>query len=79
MLLHKNVPIRNAFAQECSYLQGIFIYINERDTSPDCTYKHKLGNRASPDKFSILYRVIHIECHGFTSSIGVLGLSHFSS
>ena len=49
MLLHKIVPSQNAFAQECSYLQVIFIYINERDTSPDCTYKHKLGNRASPD------------------------------
>ena len=28
---------KHAFAQECHYLQGIFIYINERNTSsPGC-------------------------------------------
>ena len=70
MLLHKNLSI----------YKNIFSYINERGTSsPDCKYKHMLENRAPPDKSDVLYRVLHIEFHGFNSSINVLELSHFGS
>ena len=36
---------KHSFAQDCFYFQGIFSYINERDTStPDCKHKHMLEN-----------------------------------
>ena len=47
--------------------------------SPDCTHKHMLENGAPPDKFGALYRLLHIEFHGFNSSIDVSGLSQFGS
>ena len=52
---------------------------HESDTS--CKHKHTcmLENGASPDKFDILYCVLHIEFHGFNSRIDDLGLSHFGS
>ena len=43
----------------------------------DCKYKHMLENGAPPDKFDVLYRVLHIEFHCFNSSIDVFELSHF--
>ena len=59
------------------HFQGIFSYINERDTSThDCKHKHMLENGAPPDKFGILYTFCYIiEFHGFNSN--VLGLSHW--
>ena len=61
-----------AFTQECFYLQGIFSYINERDTSsPDCKYKYMLVNGAPNDKFGILYCLLDVEFHGFNSRIDV--------
>ena len=65
---------KRTFAQECFYLQGIFSYMNERDTSFDCKYKHMLEKGAPPDKFGVLYDLLHIEFHGFDSNINVLGL-----
>ena len=60
--------------------QGIFSYINERDTSStDCKYKHMLENGALPDKFGVLYQLLHIEFHDLNSRIDVLGLSHLCS
>ena len=62
MLLHKNPSI----------FQGIVSFLNERDSSyPDCKHKHMLENGAPPDKFYVLYRLLHIEFHGFNSSIDV--------
>ena len=56
--------------------------MNERDTSSfDCKYKHMLEEGAPPDKFGVLYDLLHIEFHGFDSNINVLGLGleHFGS
>ena len=36
-----------------------------------------LEHGAPPDKFGVLYRLLHIEFHGFNKKINVLGLSHF--
>ena len=61
------------------YLQGIFIYINERDTSSlDCKH-NQMVQKTEPDKFGTLYRVLHIEFHGFNSRIDISGLSHVGS
>ena len=55
MLLHKKV-----------YLQGIFSYKNERDTSsPDCKHKHMLENSTPPNKFGVLYHLLSRELNGF--------------
>ena len=43
--------------------------------SPDCKHKHMWENGAPPDKFGVLYRLLHTEFHGFNSRIYVLGLS----
>ena len=48
-------------------------------SSPDCKYKHMLENGAPPDKSGVLYRLLHIEFHGFNSRIDVLVLSHLGS
>ena len=40
---------------------------------------HFARNGAPPDKFGILYRVLHIEFRGFNSRIDVSELSHFGS
>ena len=57
---------KNIFAQGSFYLQGILDDINEQDTSfLDC--KHKSG--APPDTFGVLYSLLPIEFHGFTSRI----------
>ena len=52
------------------------------DTSSlDCKHKHMLiaENGAPPDKFGYLYRVLHVELHGFNNRIDASGLSHFGS
>ena len=62
------------FTQECFYLQGILNDINEHDTSfLDCKQKHMIKSGAPPDKVGVLYRLLPIEFHGFTSSIGMKG------
>ena len=33
--------------------------------SPNCTHKHMLENGAPHFKFGVLYRLLHIEFHGF--------------
>ena len=38
-----------------------------------------LENGAPPDKFGVLYRLLHIEFHDLNSRIDVLGLSHLGS
>ena len=67
---------KTSFAQESFYLQGIFNYINQRNTSfCDNKHKHMLQkNGAPPDKFGVLYCLLHIEFHGFNGRIDVLGL-----
>ena len=68
------------FAQECFYFSGIFSYIKERDTSsPGCKYKHMLENGAPPEKFDVLYGLLHTEFHGFINRIDDLGLPHLGS
>ena len=52
---------KHNFAQDCLYFQGVFICINERDTSfPDCKHKHMLENGAPPYKFGVVYTVCYI-------------------
>ena len=56
--------------QKISYLQGILNDINEQDTSfLDCKHTHMMKIGAPPDKVGVLYRMLPIEFHGFTSRI----------
>ena len=56
--------------QKISYLQGILNVINEQDTSfLDCKHRHMMKSGAPPDKVGVLYRMLPIEFHGFTSRI----------
>ena len=56
--------------QESIFLQGILNDINEQDTSfLDCKHKHMMKSGAPPDKVGVLYRLLLIEFHGFTSRI----------
>ena len=58
------------FTQESFYLQGTLSDINEQDTSFfDCKHKHMIKSGALPDKVKVLYRLLPIEFHGFTSRI----------
>ena len=58
------------FTQESFYQQNILNYINEQDTSfLDCKHKHMTKNGAPPDKVGVLYSLLPIEFHGFTSRI----------
>ena len=58
------------FTQESFYLQGILNDINEQDTSfLNCKHKHMMKRGAPPDKFGVLYRLLPIEFHEFTSRI----------
>ena len=44
--------------------------INEQDPSfLDCKHKHMMKSGAPPDKVRVLYRLLPIEFHGFTSRI----------
>ena len=44
--------------------------MNEQDTYfLDCKHKHMMKCRAPPDTFGVLYRLLPIEFHGFTSRI----------
>ena len=56
------------FTQESCYLQDILNDINEQDTSfLDCKHKHMMKSGAPPHKVRVLYRLLPIEFHGFTS------------
>ena len=58
------------FTQESFYLQGILNDTNEQDLSfLDCKHKHMMKSGAPPDKFGVLYCLLPIEFHGFTSRI----------
>ena len=64
IFLHKKV----------SYLQGILDDINEQDTSfLDCKHKHMMKSGAPPDNVRVLYCLLPIEFHGFTSRINSKG------
>ena len=64
----------NIFAQESFYLQGILDDINEQNTSfLNCKHKHMMKSGAPPHKFVVLYRIVIIEFHGFTSRINSKG------
>ena len=62
------------FAQDSFHLQGVFRYINERDTSfLDCiTQAHVAEDGAPPDQFGVpYYRLLHIKFHIFNKRIDV--------
>ena len=62
------------FAQEYFYLQGILDDINEQDTSfLDGKHKHMMKSGAPPYKFRVLYSMLLVEFHGFTSRINSKG------
>ena len=64
------------FTQENFYVQRKLNDINEQDTSfLDSKHKHMMKNGAPPDNVGVLYRLLAIELHGFTSRINCLGLS----
>ena len=65
---------QNFSAQGSFYLQDMLSDINAQDTSfLDCKYKHMMKCGASPDKFGVLYCLLPIEFHGFTSRINSKG------
>ena len=67
-------------AQESFYVQGILNETNVQDTSfLDCKHKHMMKTRAPPDKVRVLYRLLPIEFHFFTSRIDLQALSLFGS
>ena len=71
---------KHSYAQCRFYFQGMFSYINKRGTfSPDCKHKHVLEDGAPPDKFGVLYRLLHTEFNGCNSRIDVSGLLYFVS
>ena len=58
------------FTQESFYLQGILNDINGRDTSfLNYKHKHMIKSGDPPDKVGVLYCLLPIEFHGFTSKI----------
>ena len=67
------VPRRHGkyiFTQESFYLKGMLDDINEQDTSfLECKHKHMMKNGAPLDNVGVLYRLLSIEFHGFTSRI----------
>ena len=67
------------FTQKSFYLQGVLDDINEQATSfLECKHKHMMKSGAPPDKVRVLYRLLPIEFHCFTSKID-FGLSHIGS
>ena len=59
---------KHIIAQESFYEQGIINDINEQDTSfLDCKHKHMMKSGAPPDKVRVVYCMLPIEFHGFTS------------
>ena len=51
-------------------IQGILNDTNEEGTSfLDCKHKHMMKSGAPPDKVEVLYRMLPIKLHGFTSRI----------
>ena len=60
--------------QESLYLQCILNDISEQDTSfLDCKHKHMMKSGAPPDNFGVLYHLLPIEFHDFTSRIDSQG------
>ena len=58
------------FTRKSFYLQGILNDINDQDTSfLDCKHKHMMKSRAPPDNVGVMYCMLPIEFHGFTSRI----------
>ena len=58
------------FTQESFYLQGTHNDTNEQDTSfPDCKHKHMMKSGIPPDKVGVLYSLLLIEFHGFTTKL----------
>ena len=69
-----------SFTQESFYLQGVLNDIYVQDTSfLDCKHKHMMKSGAPPDKIGVMYHMLPIESHGFTSRIDLEGLSLFGS
>ena len=73
IFLHKKVSylqgILNNFNEQDN-LQDTVNHINEQDTSfLYCKHKHMMKCGAPPDKVKVLYRLLSIEFHGFTSKI----------
>ena len=65
---------RYILTQASFYLHGIFNDITEQDTSLlDCKHKHMMKSGAPPDKVGVLYRLLPMESHSFTSSIDFKG------
>ena len=67
------VPCRQRkyiFTQESFYLHGIPKDINEQEASLlDCKHKHMMKCGAPPDKVGVLYCLLPVEFHSFTSRI----------
>ena len=61
--------MENIFPQENFYLQGVLNDINEQDSFFECKHKHMMKAGAPPDKVGVLYHLLPIEFHGFTSRI----------
>ena len=58
------------FPKESFFLQGILNDINEQDTPfLVCKHKHMMKSGAPPDKVRVLYCLLPMEFHGFTSRI----------
>ena len=55
------------------------ISINRTHLFFDCKHKHMMKSGAPPDKVGVLYRLLLIEFHGFTSRIDIQRLSLFDS
>ena len=67
------------FIQESFSQQGILNDINEQDTSfLDCKHNHMMKIGASPDKVGVLYCLLPIKFHTFTSRVDFKGLSLFA-
>ena len=74
MQLSLGRQLKYIFTQDILYLHHIFNNITEQDTSHlDCKHKHMMKSGASPGKVRVLYRLLPIEFHGFTSRIDFKG------
>ena len=58
------------FYTKCFYLQDTLNDISEQDTCfLDCKHKHMMKSGAPPGKVGVLFGLLSIEFHGFTSRI----------
>ena len=71
--------MENIFLHKVFYLQGIFNDIEQDTSFFDCKHKHMMKSRAPHDKVGVLYPLLPIEFHGFTTRIDFKGLSLFGS